>query len=346
MKQSILRKGLFAALAAACGLGGMAASDVHADEVNIYSYRKEVLIRPLLDRFTETTGIDVNLVNAKADVLLERLKNEGANSPADLLLTVDVGRLIRAEEAGVLQPVQSDKLNGLIPSKYRDPAGNWYGLSLRSRVIYASKDRVADGAIKTYADLADAKWKNNICIRSSGNIYNQSLLGSIIAHNGVEKAQDWANGVVANMARKPQGGDRDQIKAVAAGECDIAVGNTYYLGKMIAGSDESQKEAASKVKVIFPDQDGNGAHVNISGAAVTKSAKNKENAVKFIEFLASDEAQKIYAELIFEYPVRDGIALSPVVADWGTFKADDIALAEFAKHQADAVKVFDKAGWR
>jgi len=340
------RQSLFAAVAAAIGFTGAAATDVNAEEVNIYSYRKEALISPLLERFTAQTGIDVNLVNAKADALLERLKNEGANSPADVLLTVDVGRLIRAEQAGVLQAVESETLNSLIPSRYRDPEGNWYGLSLRSRVIYTAKDRVEDGAIKTYADLTDAKWKENICIRSSSNIYNQSLLGSLIAHNGVEKAQDWANGVVANMARKPQGGDTDQIKAVVAGECDISVGNTYYLGKLAASDKAENQEIASKIRVVFPNQDTTGAHVNISGAAVTKSSKNTENAVKFIEFLASDEAQKIYADLIFEYPIRDSIEVSPVVKAWGEFKADEIALSEFAKYQADAVKVFDKAGWR
>jgi len=346
MKKLSLSKSILSLVAGVVGVTSFGVPAASAEEVNIYSYRKEVLIRPLLDRFTETTGVDVNLVNGKADVLLERLKSEGMNSPADVLITADVGRLMRAQNAGVLQAVESDKLNKLIPAQYRDPDGNWYGLSLRSRVIYTSKDRVKAGEINTYEDLADPKWKNRICIRSSGNIYNQSLLGSLIAHNGKEKAAAWAEAVVENMARKPQGGDRDQIKAVAAGECDVAVGNSYYFGKMQAGSDKAQQAAAAKVDLIWPNQDGRGAHVNISGAGVTKSAKNKENAIKLLEFLASDEAQAIYAKDVFEYPLRDGIQLSPTVKAWGEFKADDIALAKFAVHQKEAVKVFDRAGWR
>jgi iron(III) transport system substrate-binding protein len=268
------------------------------------------------------------------------------NSPADILLTADVGRLIRAQKADVLQPVSSDTLSSLIPTKYRDPEGNWFGLSLRSRVIFAAKDRVKEGEIKTYEDLTDPKWKGRICIRSSTNVYNQSLLGAMIAHKGAEEAAKWAEGIVANLARKPQGGDRDQIKAVASGQCDVAIGNTYYLGKMLAGSDEKQKEAASKVFVVWPNQYGRGSHVNISGAGVTKSAKHKEAAIKLIEFLASDEAQKVYTEEVFEYPLRDGIEVSETVASWGKFKADDIELAKIAEHQAEAVRIFDKAGWR
>lgn len=346
MKKPSLRKGLLSVAAAACALTSVSSFDALAEEVNIYSYRKEVLIRPLLDSFTKKTGIEVNLVNGKADVLLERLKSEGMNSPADILITADVGRLVRAQNAGVLQAVKSDTLEKTVPAQYRDPNGNWYGLSLRSRVIFAAKDRVKPGEINTYEDLADPKWKNRICIRSSGNIYNQSLLGSLIVNNGEEKATTWAKAVKDNMARKPQGGDRDQIKAVAAGECDVAVGNSYYFGKMQAGKDEKQKAAAAKVSLIWPNQNDRGAHVNISGAGVTKSAKNKENAIKLIEFLASDEAQAIYAKDVFEYPLRDGIKLSPTVEAWGKFKADTIDLAKFAAEQGKAVKIFDKVGWR
>ena len=254
--------------------------------------------------------------------------------------------MVRAQDAGVLQAVKSDTLSKLIPAKYRDPEGNWYGLSLRSRVIFTAKDRVKEGEIKTYADLADPKWKDRICIRSSGNVYNQSLLGSIISHDGEEAAKNWAKAVVGNMARKPQGGDRDQIKAVASGECDVAVGNTYYFGKMQAGKDEKQKTAASKVRLVWPNQADRGAHVNVSGAGVTKSAKNKDNAVKLIEFLASDEAQSMYAVQVFEYPLRDSVKLSDTVAAWGKFKADDIELAKFAANQSKAVKTFDMVGWR
>ena len=317
-----------------------------AEEVNIYSYRKEVLIKPLLTEFTKQTGVKVNIVSGKADALLERLKSEGMNSPADVLLSVDVGRLIKAQEAGVLQPVESVKLMGTIPVQYRDPKGEWFGLSVRSRVFFYSKDRVKPSELSDYEDLTDPKWKGRICIRSSGNVYNQSLLASLVTNLGAERAEKWAAGIVANLARKPQGGDRDQIKAVAAGECDVAVGNTYYFGAMLNSKKQDQKDAAAKVALFWPNQSNRGAHVNVSGAGVTKSAKNKANAIKLIEFLASDAAQKIYAETVYEYPIRDGITVAKSVADWGKFKADKIPLAEFAKHQGEAIKIFDRVGWR
>lgn len=320
-------------------------SALAASEVNIYSYRKEHLIRPLLDAFTQETAIEVNMVSGKADALLERLKSEGANSPADILLTVDVGRLVRAKDAGVLQAVSSPTLSELVPAQYRDPEGYWYGVSVRSRVIYYALDRVKPSELTTYEDLASPKWKGRVCIRSSGNVYNQSLLASLVAHHGHDQAMAWAKGMVANFARKPQGGDRDQIKAVAAGECDVAVGNTYYYARMQTAKDD-QREAAAKVGIFFPNQEGRGAHVNISGIAVTKSAKNKDNAVKLIEFLASDSAQKIYAEVVHEYPVRDDIPWSGTVSKWGKFKADDLSLAKFASHQGEALRIFDQAGWR
>jgi len=317
-----------------------------AEEVNIYSYRKEVLIRPLLDLFTAKTGITVNLVSGSADALLERLKSEGANSPADVLLTVDAGRLIRAAEAGVLQPIRSKVLEDSIPPQYREPGGHWFGLSIRARVIFRAKDRVPAGAVTSYADLADPKWQGKVCIRSSSNVYNQSLMAAMIAHQGVQAAEGWAAGVVANMGRKPQGGDTDQIKAVAAGECDLAVANTYYYGRMLVSQKAAERTAAEKVALVWPDQDGNGAHVNISGAGITKSAKNKSNAIRLIEFLAGDEAQRAYSDEVFEYPVKPGVQASTTVTGFGVFKADTIGLAEFGKHNADAVRVFDRAGWR
>ena len=316
-----------------------------AAEVNIYSYRREHLIRPLLMAFTLETGVEFRLISGKADTLLERLKSEGRSSPADILVTTDVGRMVRAKDAGVLQPVTSPVLDSLIPAQYRDPEGYWYGVSLRSRVLYYAVDRIKPAELSTYEDLATAKWKGRICIRSSGNIYNQSLLASLIAHNGRDAALNWAKGMVANFARKPQGGDRDQIKAVAAGECDVAVGNSYYYARMQTAKDD-QREAAAKVGIFFPNQIGRGAHVNISGVAVTKSSKNVEDALRLIEYLASDEAQKIYAEVVHEYPIRDDIPLSKTVGAWGTFKADALPLATFAAHQGDALRVFDEAGWR
>lgn len=335
-----------AAVAAATLTALPALQAVAAEEVNIYSYRKEVLIKPLLDQFTEATGITVNLVSGSADALLERLKAEGANSPADVLLTVDAGRLIRATDAGVLQPVSSKVLEQTIPAQYREPDGHWFGLSIRSRVIFRSKDRVPEGAITAYADLADPKWKGKVCIRSSSNVYNQSLLASIIAHKGAEAAEAWAAGVVANLGRKPQGGDRDQIKAVAAGECDLAVSNTYYYGRMLNSKNQAEREAARKVALVWPNQEGRGAHVNISGAGITKSAKHKANAIKLLEFLVGDAAQHTYSEVVFEYPVKPGVKPSDTVAGFGPFKADTLNLAEFGKHNADAIRIFDRVGWR
>ena len=316
-----------------------------AGEVNIYSYRQEVLIRPLLDRFTKNTGITVNVVFAKKG-MLARLKAEGANSPADAILTVDAGRLIRAKEAGVLQPAKSEALNKAIPAQYRDPQGYWYGLTVRGRTVIYNTARVKPGELSTYEALAEPRWKGRICIRSSGNIYNQSMVAAMIAHKGVAATETWARGFVANLARKPKGGDRDQIRAVAAGECDIAIANTYYLAGMVKGKKASDREAAQKVRVFWPNQAGRGVHVNISGAAVTKSAKNKANAVKLLEFLASEEAQRIYADKVNEYPVRPGVAMSEVLKGWGEFKADQLNLAKLAKHNAEAVKLTDRVGWR
>lgn len=328
------------------GVAALSPAIAAASEVNIYSYRKEHLIRPLLDAFTEASGIKVNLISGKAEALLVRLKSEGMNSPADVLLTVDAGRLIQAKKAGVLQPIRSEALEAAIPAQYRDPEGYWYGLAARARIIFYAKDRVASEELSTYEDLADPKWKNRICVRSSTNVYNQSLLASLIAHHGVEKAEEWAKGVVANMARKPQGGDRDQIKAVAAGECDIAIANTYYYARMLKSKEESERKATEKVSPFWPNQNGRGAHVNISGAGVTKSAKNRANAIKLLEFLVSDEAQKIYAEVVNEYPVKPGVAISETIASLGRFKVDPLNLAALAEHQAEAVRIFDRAGWR
>ncbi|PHQ68744.1 MAG: Fe(3+) ABC transporter substrate-binding protein [Sneathiella sp.] len=318
---------------------------VAADEVNLYSYRQESLIRPILDEFEKESGIKVNVVFAKKG-MLERLKSEGMNSPADAVLTVDISRLAAHDEAGVLQEVTSDILSRNIPAQYRDPDGHWFGLSARSRVMFYAKDRVKPEELSTYEDLADPKWKGRICVRSSNNVYNQSLLASIVAHNGVEAAEKWAQGIKDNLARKPQGGDRDQIKAVAAGECDIAIGNTYYYGAMQNSKDAAELEAAEKVTLFWPNQQGRGAHINISGAGVTKSAKNRESAIKLIEFLSDTKAQEFYASSNYEFPVKDGVMLDETVASWGAFKADDIGLYDVAGAQVDAVKIFDRVGWR
>ena len=316
-----------------------------AGEVNIYSARQEALIRPQLDAFSAATGIAVNLITTSADALLERMKAEGRNSPADLLLTTDAGRLIRATEADVLQPIRSGVLEAAIPARYRDPDGFWFGLGLRARVFFYAPGRVDPSELSTYEDLADPKWAGRICIRSSSNVYNQSLLAALIAHDGAAAAEQWAAGVVANMARDPQGGDRDQIKAVAAGQCDVAVANTYYYAGMRDGT-EDEREAAAGVALFWPNQDGRGAHVNISGAGVARYAPNPDNAVALLEFLAGPEAQRIYAEVVYEFPVRAGVPPSPAVASFGAFEADPLDLHRLAAHQAEALRMFDRVGWR
>ncbi len=335
------------AAAAVMGLGfaALTFAAAAAAEVNVYSARKEHLIKPQLDSFTDATGITVNLVTGSAGELMQRLQAEGANSPADLLLTVDAGNLVRAKEAGLLQPVESEVLNAAIPAQFRDADGAWFGLGQRARVIFYNPDRVDPSELASYEDLADPKWKGRIAIRSSNNIYNQSLLASLIHHLGAEGAEDWARGVVANMARKPQGGDRDQIKAVAAGEADIAVANTYYWGQMATG-DDAEREAAAAVAALFPNQDGRGAHVNISGGGVTASAGNADEAVQLLEFLAGDEAQRIYAEKGFEYPVKPGVPTAEIIAGLGDFKADDLPMSVLGDNNAAAVRIFDRVGWR
>ncbi|MGH8480414.1 MAG: Fe(3+) ABC transporter substrate-binding protein [Gammaproteobacteria bacterium] len=317
-----------------------------AAEVNVYSAREEALIKPLLDEFSTVHGTTVNLVTGDADALLKRLESEGQNSPADLILTTDVGRLLRAQEAGLLQPVESKALQEAIPAQYRDVEHQWFGVSLRSRVVVYAQDRVKPSDLSTYEDLADPKWKGKICVRSSNNVYNQSLVAAMIAHDGSKKTEQWAGGFVASFARPPAGGDREQIKAVAAGRCDLALVNTYYLAGMLHSDDPAEQEAAGKVALLWPDQGGRGAHVNISGAGVTKAAKNRVQAVRLLEFMVSDEAQRWYAEMNFEYPVKPGVAVSATLQAWGEFKADDLSLSLLGRYNAEAVRLMDRAGWK
>ncbi len=323
-------------------LATVSMSSARANEVNLYSARQPFLMDPLLTAFTKETGIKVNMVYLKKG-MQERLKAEGANSPADLVLTSDIGNLHNLVKAGVLQATQSSVLSKNIPQQYRHPDGLWYGLTTRARIIFAHKQRVKPGEVSSYEDLADPKMKDRVCTRSGKHVYNVSLLASIIAAKGEDFAEQWARGVKANLARKPQGNDRAQVKAVYQGECDVALGNTYYMGKMQTNEKQpEQKQWAASVNVIFPNQTGRGAHVNISGAGVTKSAKNKAGAIKLIEFLSDDAAQKIYAEGNFEYPVKVGVKLHPVVAGWGTFKADEAFLSKIAKHRVTATRIMDK----
>ncbi|HJO74083.1 MAG TPA: Fe(3+) ABC transporter substrate-binding protein [Rhodospirillales bacterium] len=313
-----------------------------ATEVNLYSYRQPFLMKPLLDAFTKETGVKVNMVYLKKG-MLERLKAEGANSPADLVLTADIGNIQNLVAAGLLQPSTSSVLSSNVPAQFRHPKGLWYGLTTRARVIFAHKDRVKPGEVTTYEDLAKPHMKGRVCTRSGKHVYNVSLLAWMIAAKGEAAAEAWARGVKANLARKPQGNDRAQVKAVYTGECDIAVGNTYYMGKMATNKkNPEQKNWAASVNLIFPNQKDRGTHVNISGAGITKSAKNKSGAVKLIEFLSGDAAQKIYAEDNFEYPIKAGAKLHPIVAGWGKFKADETFLFKIAEHRITATRIMDK----
>jgi iron(III) transport system substrate-binding protein len=320
----------------------LTATPVMAQEVNIYSHRQPELIQPLVDAFTAETGIKVNVAFVDKG-MAERLVAEGDRSPADLVLTVDIARLMQVVEADVVQPVQSEVLEANIPETLRDPGDLWFGLTTRARIIYASRDRVADGEVTTYEDLVDPKWAGRICTRSGLNDYNIALLSAVIAHHGEEAARAWAEGLKANLARKPDGGDRDQVKAIAAGECDIAIGNTYYIGQMLA--DPEQQAAAEAVRIVFPVFEGDGVHVNISGIAMTKSAPNREEALAFMEWLAGDTAQKLYAETNNEYPVKPGVERSDLVASWGDFTADSLSLTDIATHRAAALRIMEEVNF-
>ncbi len=338
--KSLLKGFGLTAVGFALGTTALVASAQAEEEVNIYSYRMPELIKPLLDAFTEKTGVTANLVYA-SDGLGERMQAEGANSPADVLLSVDIGRLQSAKDLGVSQPLENEVINNNIPENLRDPEGHWFGLTTRARVIYASKDRVSQDTI-TYEELADPKWKGRLCTRSGQHVYSIGLFASMIAHKGEAETEKWMEGVRDNLARRPTGGDRDQVKSIYSGECDIALGNTYYMGKMQTNEkDPEQKEWADSVRIIFPNTEDRGTHVNISGMILAKHAPNKENAIKLMEFLASDEAQSIYAAENFEYPVEAGIEPSELVASWGDFKADDISLAEIAALRAKASEMAD-----
>lgn len=314
--------------------------------VNIYTHRHYAADQELFARFTEQTGIKVNVVNASADELIQKLELEGANSPADILITVDAGRLHRAEEKGLFQPFESEIIERNIPAKFRDPENYWTGLTYRARIIAYSKDRVNPEDLSSYEDLASDKWKGKILTRSSENIYNQSLLASIIAANGAEAAEQWAADVLANMARDPKGSDRDQVKAVAAGEGDLAIVNTYYIGLMLNDENPEENKAAEQIAIFFPNQEDRGTHINISGIGITKYAPNKENAIKLIEYLSEEEAQSILANLNYEFPINDRVAKVPLHEAWGEFKTDDINLSILGENNKEAVEIFDRVGWK
>ncbi|UKV16363.1 Fe(3+) ABC transporter substrate-binding protein [Thalassospiraceae bacterium SW-3-3] len=324
------------------GAATVTATAASAQEVNVYSLRQPFLVEPLFESFTKETGVKVNVIFAEKG-LVERIKQEGANSPADVLMTVDISRIQEAVDAGVTEAVDSDVLEANIPAHLRDENDQWFALTQRGRALYASKDRVAEGEITTYEDLADPKWKGRVCTRPGSHDYNVALISSMIAHHGAEEAKTWLEGLKANLARKPQGNDRGQVKAIKEGECDVAIANTYYYGKML--DDPEQRAWAESVNIVFPNQDGRGMSMNISGMTLIKGAPNKENAVKLMEFLSGDEAQKIYAEVNYEYPVKPGVEWSDYVKSWGTFKADELPLAEIARLRADAVRMVDQVGY-
>ncbi|EPX85791.1 ABC-type Fe3+ transport system, periplasmic component [Rubellimicrobium thermophilum DSM 16684] len=319
----------------------LAAAPALAD-VNVYTTRQPELIQPVVDAFTEATGIAVNLAFVN-EGLVERLVAEGARSPADLVMTVDIANLQQIVDAGVTQPVDSEVLEAAIPAELRDLEGHWFALTKRARVVYASLDRVADGEVTTYEDLADPKWKGRICSRSGLHNYNLALLSAMIAHHGEDYARQWAAGLRDNLARKPQGGDRDQVQAIWQGECDISLGNTYYLGQMLA--DPEQQAWAQSVRLIFPTFEDGGTHVNVSGIAMTAAAPNRDEALQFMEFLVSPEAQAIYAEKNHEYPVVEGTKLSDLVASWGELNPDRLSLSEVAGHRAAAVRIMEEVNF-
>ena len=316
------------------------ASTAVAQEVNVYSYREPALIQPLMDAFTAQTGVAVNVAFLNKG-LIERLRAESRRSPADLVFTVDISRLHGVKDAGLTQPVQNDALTNNIPAEFRDPENHWFGLTTRARIIYASKDRVAPNEVATYEGLADSKWKDRICTRSGTHSYMLALTAAYLHHHGEAETLDWLKAVKSNLARKPQGNDRAQVKAIWAGECDISLGNTYYMGKML--SDPEQQDWANSVSVEFPTFADGGTHVNVSGMALTKSAPNRDDAIRLMAFLASPKAQEIYAADNFEYPIAPGTQADPLVQSWGSFEADTVNLTTIAKLRAEALRLTEIA---
>ncbi|WP_432667216.1 Fe(3+) ABC transporter substrate-binding protein [Wukongibacter baidiensis] len=314
--------------------------------VNLYTDRHYDTDEELYKLFTEETGIEVNVVKGKADELIERLSREGQDTEADLLIAADAGRLHRAKSQELLQGIESETVLSNVPENLRDIDNQWVGLTVRGRVIVYSKDRVKPSDLSTYEDLTSDKWKGKILVRSSSNIYNQSLLASLVAIDGEEKAKEWAKGVLANMAREPKGNDRAQATAVVAGEGDLAIMNTYYVGKMLNSSNPEEVKVAENVGVFFPNQDSTGTHVNVSGVGLAKHSKNKENAVKFIEFLSSEKAQNEFAQANYEYPVNPSVEPSELLKSWGEFKPQNINLSKLGELNTKAVEIFNEIGWK
>lgn len=338
-KTSNISKWLLSALALS-----IASPSLAADKVNIYSYRQPDLIAPLLEEFTSQTGIKTQVQFLKKG-MIEKLKAEGVNSPADVILTTDIGRLSEIKTSDLTQQISNETINGNIPKSFRDPSGNWFGLTMRGRVVYAAKERVSQDSI-TYEELADPKWKGKICTRSGQHAYNVAMIASMIANKGEEFTQTWLTGVKNNLARKPTGNDRAQAKGIFSGECDLGIGNTYYVGLMKNNEkDTEQKEWAKSMKVLFPNTQDRGTHVNLSGMALAKNAPNKASAIKLMEFLSSGKAQELYAEVVYEYPLKDGTKPSATVQSFGTIKPDSLSLDEVAKLRKKASQLVDKVGY-
>lgn len=314
--------------------------------VTVYTHRHYDADQKLYDDFTAKTGIKIQVLKGDADQLLERIRAEGSSSPADVFITADVGRLYRAKELGLLKSIKSQELESAIPAHLRDPQGFWFGLTKRARVIVYDKSKTTNPTVKNYEDLASPSLGKNVVVRSSSNVYNISLLGGLLGHWGKEKTLEWAKGIAANLARAPQGGDRDQMKAIAAGNGTYAVTNTYYIGQLLASKDSGEQEIGARMGIIFPNQDGFGTHINVSGAGLVKTAPNAAAAQKFLEYLVSPDAQKIFASENFEYPVRPGIESSKIVASWGSFKEDTQSLEVLGKNSPEALKIADEAGWK
>ena len=311
-----------------------------ADEIVVYSARKEHLIKPLFDAYTKKTGVNIRYVTDKAGPLLARLKAEGSNTPADILMTVDAGNLWQATQLGVLDSVDSAVLQKNIPSSLRDPDNKWFGLSVRARTIVYSSERVKAGELSTYEALSDSSWKGRLCLRTSKKVYNQSLVAMMLARLGEQKTSDIVSGWVTNLAAPPFSNDTKTMQAIAAGQCDVAIVNTYYFGRLL------KKEPDSKLALFWPNQNDSGVHVNISGAGVTANARHREQAIKLLEWLSSEEAQGLFASLNMEYPANPAVATDPVVAGWGKFKADDTNVAKAGELQKQAVMLMDRSGYR
>lgn len=326
---------------------GIGACQGGGDEsvVNVYSARHYDVDVELYEAFTEETGIRVNLLEGKPDELIERIKSEGEQSPADVFVAVDAGRLWRAQEADIFQPVESEVLAETVPENLREPNGLWFGLTTRSRLLVYNTEAVEPAELSTYEDLADPKWKGRVCVRSSSNVYNQSLLGSMVESIGAEATEEWAEGLVANFARQPEGGDIDQIKAVAAGQCDVAIVNHYYWARLAKSDDAEDQAAVEKTALFFPNQEDRGMHVNVSGFGLVKSAPHPENGVTFMEFLVSDEAQAVFAQSNNEYPVAADVELDPLVAELGEFKVDAVNVSAYGRNNPQVNEIVDRVGW-